>query len=137
MKILGISHICINVADLARTTEFYHGKLGFPVKFTFVKQGKPKGAYFQAGATTFIEAFQVADLTVVNTGIVHICLETDDIDQCIADLRAKGVACTDKKLGCSKSWATWLADPDGNKLEINAYPPDSAHVRGGVVEVTW
>ena len=135
--ILNMSHVCINVSDIERTIEFYNRKLGFPVKFSFVKLGRLFGAYFQINPSTFIEAFQVSDLNVCNTGIVHICFETDNIDRCISDLRSKGIDCTDKQLGCSKSWATWFTDPDGNRLEINEYTPESAHICGGTVEVTW
>lgn len=133
----GISHVCLNVSDIHRTVDFYNQKLGFPIKFNFVKNGQLFGAYFQVSPSSFIEAFQTAGLEVINTGIVHICLETDNIDQCIADLRSAGIECTDKKLGCSKSWATWLTDPDGNRLEINEYTAESAHRCGGTVEVTW
>lgn len=131
------AHVCLNVADLDRTIVFYHTILGLPIKFTFEKAGKVCGAYFQAGEKTFIEAFPRSDLKVVNTGIVHLCLETDDIDGFIRNVSAKGIACTPKKMGCDQSWQTWLQDPDGNKIEIHEYTTRSAQILGGVVQVDW
>jgi len=132
-----IAHVCLNVSDFERTVAFYHGALGMPVRFRFEKQGKPIGAYFEAGAGTYVEFFVKKDLKVSNTGIVHLCLEVADIDQAMADLAAKGVACTPKKLGADQTWQTWIADPDGNRIELHQYTPDSAQARGGVVEVNW
>ncbi len=109
-----------------------------PVHFTFEKTGKLYGAYFKAGPErNFIEAFENRDVQPVNTGITHICLETADIDAAIAALTAKGVVCTAKKMGCDRSWQTWLADPDGNKIELHQYTAQSAQLNGGVVQVDW
>jgi predicted enzyme related to lactoylglutathione lyase len=131
------AHVCLHVKDIGRTIEFYHQKLGLPVKFQFQKNGKVMGAYFQAGDMSFIEAFEVKDLVVANTGIVHLCLETDNIEADIKSLTGQGVACTPKKLGADKSWQTWIKDPDGNAIELHEYTGESAQLRGGTVVVDW
>ena len=132
-----IAHVCLNVRNLDATIGFYERKLGMPVKFLFKKAGKTLGAYFHAGNNTFIEAFQKDDVQVVNTGIVHICLETDDIDTTIAELDQSGVQHSEKKMGSDQSWQTWIKDPDGNALEFHQYTAKSAQIHGGVVEVNW
>jgi catechol 2,3-dioxygenase-like lactoylglutathione lyase family enzyme len=131
------AHVCLNVKDLERTVDFYHRKLGLPIKFQFQKNGKVMGAYFQAGDLNFIEAFEVKNLAVTNTGIVHFCLETDNIEEDIRRLTGLGVACTPKKLGADQSWQTWIKDPDGNAIELHEYTGESAQLRGGTVQVTW
>jgi catechol 2,3-dioxygenase-like lactoylglutathione lyase family enzyme len=132
-----IAHVCLNVSDLAKTIAFYRDALGLRVQFTFDKKGTLFGAYFAAGNMTFIEAFEKKDLRPVNTGIVHICLETDDIDEAIRTLTGKGVPCTPKKLGSDHSWQSWIKDPDGNSIELHHYTPDSLQLKGGVAEVNW
>ena len=56
--ILQLAHVCLKVSSLEKTIDFYHKKLGLPIKFTFEKEGKLYGVYFQVGNNTFIEAFQ-------------------------------------------------------------------------------
>ena len=43
----------------------------------------------------------------------------------MAELRARGVEVSDPKLGSDQSWQAWLADPDGNRIELHGYTPDS------------
>ncbi len=133
-----LAHVCLNVRDLQQTIAFYHGALGLPIHFTFEKGAKLFGAYFKVGSErNFIEAFENREVKPVNTGIVHICLEVPDLDAAIRELAAKGVVCTEKKLGCDQSWQTWLADPDGNKIELHQYTAQSSQLNGGVVQVDW
>jgi len=55
----------------------------------------------------------------------HLCLEVDDINATVEDLRAKGIEVTDPALGSDRSWQSWLADPDGNRIELHQYTPES------------
>ncbi len=134
-----LAHVCLNVADIHETIDFYCNKLGLPVKFKFEKSGVLFGVYFDLGEQTYLEAFQVRDqqMPVINTGIAHFCLETDDIDAFIADMATKGVPCTEKTLGCDHSWQTWLKDPDGNNFELHQYTARSTQLLGGVVQADW
>jgi len=54
-----------------------------------------------------------------------MCLEADDIDATVAAIRAKGVGVGETKLGTHNSYQAWLADPDGNRIELHGYTPDS------------
>ncbi|MFT3784319.1 MAG: VOC family protein [Nibricoccus sp.] len=132
-----LAHVCIHVSNIDAAMDFYGKKLGLPVKFTFEKKGRLGGAYFEIGNGNFIEVFEVPNLKVVNTGLAHFCLETDNMDEFIRTLRSRGVACTDKKLGGDESWQTWLEDPDGNKFEVHEYTDKSFQYHGGVAEITW
>ena len=128
-----LAHICLQVKDMNRTVAFYRDGLGFPVTFTFEKQGQFKGAYFALGGRSFIEVFEVEQ----PVGITHFCLETDDIDAFIAAAAAKGIACTPKQLGGDHTWQTWLRDPDGHAFEVHQYTGRSMQFKGGVCEITW
>ena len=52
-------------------------------------------------------------------------------------MRSRGVACTDKSLGCDETWQAWMEDPDGNKFEVHQYTPRSFQHQGGVAVVNW
>jgi len=123
----GLAHVCFVAADLDRALAFYGGTLGFRVAFEFRRDnGARYGAYLKAGARTFIEIFQgeVAG-RAAKQSFQHICLEVDDVAAAVADLRHRGVEVTDPKLGLDQSWQAWLSDPDGNRIELHGYTPQS------------
>ncbi len=125
--ITGLAHVCFNAADLDRSVEFYCGKLGCKPAFDFVKEdGQRFGAYLKIGRRSFIEIFQgVVQPAVPQASFKHICLEVDDLPATVAALRGQGVEVSDPKLGKDRSWQAWLADPDGNKIELHCYTPES------------
>ena len=49
----------------------------------------------------------------------------DDIEKTAAALRAQGVEVGAVKMGGDQSWQAWLADPDGNRIELHAYTEQS------------
>ena len=55
----------------------------------------------------------------------HICLEVDDIRTTVERLRSKGIEVSEPKLGKDRSWQAWITDPDGNRIELHDYNPDS------------
>lgn len=128
-----LAHICLQVKNMNRTIAFYRDGLGFPVAFTFQKDGKLKGAYFALGDRSFIEVFEVEE----PCGITHFCLETGDIDAFIAAAAAHNIPCTPKELGGDHTWQTWLRDPDGHAFEIHQYTERSMQFHGGECEITW
>ena len=125
--IKGIAHACYTVRDLDAAVAFYVGKLGLKPAFDFVRDnGERFGVYIHAGARNFIELFK-GELAAPAKGqsYRHLCLEVDDLAAVVADLRARGVQITDAKLGSDHSWQAWITDPDGNRIELHQYTPES------------
>ncbi len=132
-----IAHVCLNVQNLERSLAFYT-RLGLTPVFRFTRKGKLFGVYLKLAEASFIEIFEAPELVKpVNTGLLHFCLETQDLDGLIADLRHRGIAFKEKKLGCDGTWQIWLADPDGNAFEVHQYTPKSMQFAGGTVEADW
>ena len=116
----------------------YYQKIGFKPKFKFTRRGKHFGHYLEIGKNNFIELFENPEMsTPVNTGILHFCLESKDIDTFIKKLDSLGIMHTDKKLGCDNTYQIWLSDPDGNAFEIHEYTENSLQKLGGEVEADW
>ena len=125
--IMGLAHVCFIVADLERAVAFYRDKLGFEPAFDFVNaQGAEFGQYLHAGRGTFVELFQ-GELKPVAEGqsYRHLCLQVDDIQATSAELRRRGVEVSEVKKGTDNSWQAWLADADGNRIELHQYTPES------------
>jgi len=134
---LSLAHICLSVKSLERSIEYYQ-KLGFKSKFTFTRNGKLYGCFLEINDCNFLELFENPDMSApVNTGIVHFCLESKNMDAFIEKLNSEGISHTDKKLGCDNTWQIWLTDPDGNALEIHEYTDRSMQKSGGEVEADW
>ena len=132
-----IAHVCLNARDLQRSVDYYE-KLGFVKRFRFTRKGSTFGFYMEVCPGTYVEIFEDPKLgEVVNNGIVHFCLETDDIDKVISDLTARGVDVTPKKMGVDNTWQCWLEDPDGNRFEVHQYTETSTQRLGGDVEADW
>lgn len=126
--IRALAHVCYISSDLDRAIAFYRDKLGLTPAFDFRDdKGKRTGIYIRVGGRSFIEIFQGkvgprADLQTY----AHLCLEVDDFDKAVADLRAKGVEVRNVSLAAGDhSWQAWIKDPDGNAIELHGYTPES------------
>jgi len=125
--ISGLAHVCFTVSDLERSLDFYCRTLGLRPAFEFVRpDGTKYGQYIHVGGRTFIEIFQ-GELGEPTDGqsFRHICLEVADIGTTVARLRERGVEVSDVKMGTDRSLQAWLTDPDGNRIELHGYTPES------------
>ena len=128
--IKALAHICFTVRDLAASEAFYRDKLGLAPAFDFVNdKGEKFGAYLHVAGRSFIELFQGKVATPAEGQTYkHFCMEVDDVASAVKALRAKGVEVTDPKMGTDHSWQAWLSDPDGNRIELHGYTPESKQV---------
>ena len=135
-----LAHLNFYTNDLSRIIDFYVDKLGMKIKFTLNnKQGQPFGYYFGCGNTTFLEFFDQAMAAEVWGGTVqqltdgtryrHFCLEVTGLDEYCEMLKSKGVAVRDISMGMDNSRQAWIADPDGNEIELMEYGAASLQLR--------
>jgi len=136
-----LAHLNFVTNDLSRIIDFYVNKLGLQVRFTLNnKRDQPFGYYFGCGNTTFLEFFdqamanevwggQRAELTS-GTRYRHFCLEVTGLDEFCAGLKSKGVEVSAISMGMDNSRQAWIADPDGNQIELMEYGPLSSQLTG-------
>ena len=136
-----LAHLNFVTNDLSKIIDFYVNKLGMKVKFTLNnKEGEPFGYYFECGNTTFLEFFDqgmaakvwggtVQELTI-GTRYKHFCLEVTGLDEFCSDLKSKGVDVSDIKMGMDNARQAWIADPDGNQIELMEYGHSSLQLTG-------
>ena len=125
--ITGLAHACFTVADLDRALVFYRDGLGLKEAFDFVHEdGSRYGVYLHLGGRNFIELFS-GDLgeRAEKQSYKHICLEVDDIETTVAQLRDRGIEVSPIKMGKDQSYQAWITDPDGNRIELHHYTPES------------
>lgn len=132
-----LAHVCLNVKNLDRSVEYYT-RLGFAPRFRFTREGRPFGAYLEIAPDQYIEMFEDPTLDKPrNTGLVHFCLESADLEAEMARLAGLEIPFTEKKLGCDHTYQIWLSDPDGNAFEVHQYTDRSLQRTGGTVEADW
>jgi catechol 2,3-dioxygenase-like lactoylglutathione lyase family enzyme len=125
--IKALAHVCFVVSDLEASLAFYQDTLGLTHAFDFRNQeGERTGVYLHLGGRSFLELFR-GELGARAEGqsYAHLCLEVADVAATVEELRSKGVEVTEAVLGGDRSWQAWLADPDGNRIELHGYTAQS------------
>ena len=133
-----LAHINIGSQDLSASENFYCNVLGMEKTFEFIKDGELYGFYAGAGNTTVVEVFieenEIGDMPTI---IRHLCLEVEDLDATIAEIRKNDWEITDKKFGCDNSWQAWITDPSGVEIELMQYTEESSQFTGKPCDVDW
>jgi catechol 2,3-dioxygenase-like lactoylglutathione lyase family enzyme len=121
---LRLNHVGIYVKDFDESMRFYTKTMGLREAFTIRdNSGKPTLAYLQVTRDTFIELGQAtADRPV---GLSHIGLWPLDLNATVATLRSRGVKVDDPRTGSTKTSITNATDPNGVRLELLDFLPDS------------
>jgi methylmalonyl-CoA epimerase len=105
MKISKIDHIGIAVRDLKKASGIYSDAFGLEVSDEIdVPERKLRIAFTDISGTKLEFLMPTDDDSVVakfndkrGEGIHHICLEVDDIEKAISELKSKGVELVDEK----------------------------------------
>jgi lactoylglutathione lyase len=137
-----LAHLCLITNDLDRLVAFYRDALGLKVKFRFAAaDGAIFGAYAEVGDSTFVEFFDQklsarqwggnTDPLVAGNRYGHLCLEVTGLADFRDALLARGVSVGELRTGMDASLQAWLADPDGNRIELMEYTHRSAQLAPG------
>jgi methylmalonyl-CoA/ethylmalonyl-CoA epimerase len=100
-----IHHVAIAVKDLEEALRFYRDTLGLSIHEQAVREDQGVKAALLIIGESEIELLEPLGpdtpvgrfLERRGEGIHHICLQTDDIDKELADLKAKGVELIDQE----------------------------------------
>jgi catechol 2,3-dioxygenase-like lactoylglutathione lyase family enzyme len=127
MKPLGIDHVALSVKDLAKSLEFYTKVLG--MKITERENQKPGVEHFLDCGESLVGLIQgdpAGDHHFLQDGGLggnHFSfrVRTKDFDRIVDEVKRRGITVTFFKKR-ERSWSLYFLDPDGNKLEITAWP---------------
>ena len=103
MAIKRINHVALLVDDIEQALKFWRDVLGLEVAHV---EDAPDQGSIVAFLTTGDQEVELVKPTTQNSGVArylerrgpglhHICLEVDDIQECLAQLRARGVRLID------------------------------------------
>lgn len=121
---LRLNHVGMYVKNFDESMNFYTKTMGFREAFSFKdKEGKPALAYLQISRDTFLELAPAdADHPA---GFSHAGIWADDLKATITTLRQLGTKVDDPRVGSTKAPLTNVIDPNGLRLEILEFPPES------------
>jgi glyoxylase I family protein len=131
VEVIGMDHIYVAVRDPRKSEEFYDlvmGILGFRKKKAQLA-GEPHVHYFnrQFGFTLRPARRDAPAHDPYAPGLHHLCFRVLDpaaVDRAVGELRAAGVEASQPRLYPEYApdyYATFFADPDGIRLEINNF----------------
>ena len=119
--ITNIAHAAYNTQKFDEMLDFYCGKLGLTKSFDLKRDdGSIWLQYIKIAHDQFIEIFnEPVDDNCTLPKYSHLSLQTDDIEADVARLRGLGVEIvSDICRGADNSFQAWIADPDGNRVEL-------------------
>jgi methylmalonyl-CoA/ethylmalonyl-CoA epimerase len=139
MKIKRIEHVAIAVKSIKAMRDIFETKLGIAMEYEeHLPEHQTSLAMFPIGET-YLELLQSDEpgtgtsrwIAEHGEGLFHICLEVEDIDDAMAELRGKGVAFQTEQpmIGHGNCRIVFL-DPKstGNLvIELAEMPKDGAH----------
>ena len=131
IEVVGIDHVYVTVADLARSEAWYdrvlRETLGFR-KNRFALHDEPHVQYFNRHFGVVLRPARAArPHDAYAPGLHHFCLRVatiDDVKAVAARLREFGVDASEAARFPQYApdyWATFFSDPDGVRLEVTNY----------------
>ncbi len=119
--ITDIGHPAFAAFDLDRTLTFYE-MLGIRESFRLHREdGSLMLVYLHVAGDRFIEVFPNGPQPDPErrSSFMHLCLLTADLHATVEQLRSKGVPIQQEpKVGLDHNLQAWIADPDGNPIEL-------------------
>lgn len=122
MRVHGLDHIVVNVADVDRALGWYCGVLGLAAE---------RVDEWRAGEVPFpsvrVDEGCVIDLFALERSgqnVDHVCLVVDraDVDAAADDPRLDVVGGPAPRWGArGDGWSVYVRDPDGNVVELRSY----------------
>jgi lactoylglutathione lyase len=129
-------HVAFRVADLEASIRWYDAAFGAREAFrATTDQGTTQLVYLEFAPGQFVELFPNGKNPVQTPpdpiGYGHTCLLVDDLDAALAHLAALGVTpAAPPRTGRAGQRLAFVADLDGNRIELMEIPPDSPIFRG-------
>lgn len=128
LPITGLAHVAFLVSDLHKATAFYEGVLGYQPLGTLPRADGTGVSliFFKVNDDQYIEV-SPGLATGQDRRLTHISLETDDIEMLYKLLAERGLNPSEIKTGRDKNRNFGIKDPEGNRLEMTQYMPESMH----------
>lgn len=121
---LRLNHVGVFAKDYNESLRFYTETMGFHEAFTIKdNKGQPALTYLQITKDTFLELAPATGDR--KPGLSHVGIWPENLSATVAALRQRGVTVNDPRTGSTKTSITNVTDPNGIRLELLDFLPDS------------
>ncbi|HYV60541.1 MAG TPA: VOC family protein [Acidimicrobiia bacterium] len=122
MKVVGLDHVVLDVADVERSIAWYRDELGLePVRVEEWRRGEVLFPSLRVDEGTIIDLL-LAERTGQNVDHVCLVIESEDLDAVKASGRFEVVDGPDRRFGArGDGTSLYVLDPDGNTVELRHY----------------
>jgi lactoylglutathione lyase len=124
-------HVAFRVADLEASIRWYDAAFGAREAFRATTEGgSTQLVYLELAPGQFVELFPNGKNPIQTPpdpiGYGHTCFLVDDLDAALAHLATLGVTpSVPPRTGRAGQRLAFVADLDGNRIELMEIPPDS------------
>ena len=124
-------HFGLRVADLERSLAFYTA-VGYEVVGSVPETPLGQLTMLKLPGDEFVTIELVHDPTrgeiSVSTGLSHFVIKVESLNATLSELAARGIDADEpgSRDGSDDFRTTWVADPDGNRIELVQWPADHA-----------
>ncbi|MEE1800767.1 VOC family protein [Streptomyces sp. NPDC101062] len=129
MRVIAFDHLVLNVTDIERSLAFYTGPLGLePVRVEEWRAGQAPFPSVRVSPTTVIDLIKGPAGRPEGSNVDHICLVVEPLDwqQVIDSGDFTVLDGPGERFGArGTAISLYVADPDGNTVELRWYPQDA------------
>ena len=128
---LTFNHVAFRVRDLDASIRWYGDAFGAQEAFRANRDdGAPQLVYLELARGLFVELFPNGKNLIEQPqdpiGYGHFCLTVANLDAALAHLKTLGVEpATSPRTGRAGQRLAFIADPDGNRIELMEIPEGS------------
>lgn len=122
--VIQLNHIGIAVANMEESIAFYTETMGHDEAFRVRNDaGEPVLVYLRVSESTFVE---LTPASANNTpGLSHFGVQVEDIETVRAMYQGRSATPSETRRGSTLAILSNIVDPQGVRIELSEYPPDS------------
>lgn len=122
--VIQLNHVGIAVANMEESIAFYTKTMGYDEAFRVRNDaGEPVLVYLRVSESTFVELTPANDNNP--PGLSHFGVQVDDIETVRAMYEDRGASPSETRRGSTLAILSNIVDPQGVRIELSEYPPDS------------
>jgi len=124
VRVVGLDHIVLNVADVERSLAFYCDELGLePLRVETWRRGEVFFPSARIDAATLIDFLGIERTGENANHVALVVADGTDLEAVAASGRFEVVDGPDQRFGArGDGTALYVRDPDGNTVELRSYP---------------
>ena len=122
--VIQLNHVGVAVADMDESIAFYTETMGYEEAFRVTNDDdEPFLVYLRVSESTFVELTRANENNA--PGLSHFGVQVADMESVRAMYEGRGAEPSETRRGSTQAILSNIFDPQGVRIELSEYPPDS------------